>query len=256
MALNVVRASSQYAEATSCPLGAGTLTAYTMAAWYRPSSLANGTAFGFGATTLSTYIALGANGTGVVFIEASGNDAFAGTMSSGVWGHIAGVQTSAGAGGLQAFFNGTGGSTATPGAVSALNRSTVGGVVITNVRVSFSGGDIAECAAWNVALSAAEIAILAKGYSPLFVRPSALVFYSPLADARNPAVDLWGGRTLAFGASTAAPTLTTAAPAHPSILRPDNPEMTKHTTVGVVAPFIAKYNANPTWQAIITGATR
>ncbi|KKK65638.1 hypothetical protein LCGC14_2972140, partial [marine sediment metagenome] len=41
-------------------------------------------------------------------------------------------------------------------------------------------GDVAEAAIWNVALTDAEVAILAKGYSPLSVRPESLVFYMPL----------------------------------------------------------------------------
>lgn len=45
---------------------------------------------------------------------------------------------------------------------------------------SHYGGKLAEVAIWNVALTDAEVAILALGYSPLFVRPAALVFYAPL----------------------------------------------------------------------------
>jgi len=41
-------------------------------------------------------------------------------------------------------------------------------------------GDVADAAIWNVALTDAEVAILAKGYSPLCVRPESLVFYMPL----------------------------------------------------------------------------
>ena len=41
-------------------------------------------------------------------------------------------------------------------------------------------GKIAEFAMWNVALTAAEIASLAKGFSPRKVRPQSLKFYAPL----------------------------------------------------------------------------
>ena len=41
-------------------------------------------------------------------------------------------------------------------------------------------GLIAEVGIWNVALTAAEIASLAKGMTCDKVRPSALVFYAPL----------------------------------------------------------------------------
>ena len=43
----------------------------------------------------------------------------------------------------------------------------------------FYSGDEAESAFWNVALTAAEFAALAKGYSPLLVRRSALAMYVP-----------------------------------------------------------------------------
>lgn len=42
------------------------------------------------------------------------------------------------------------------------------------------GGEAAEIAVWDVALSDDEAAILGLGYSPLLVRPQSLVFYNPL----------------------------------------------------------------------------
>jgi hypothetical protein len=41
-------------------------------------------------------------------------------------------------------------------------------------------GDIAECAIWNIALTAEEVASLAKGFKPSRIRPQSLVFYAPL----------------------------------------------------------------------------
>lgn len=41
-------------------------------------------------------------------------------------------------------------------------------------------GRLADAAVWNVALSADEIASLAKGFKPTRVRPQSLVFYAPL----------------------------------------------------------------------------
>jgi hypothetical protein len=45
---------------------------------------------------------------------------------------------------------------------------------------SFFTGDIAEVGIWNAALSAAEIASLAKGMTCDKIRPQSLVFYAPL----------------------------------------------------------------------------
>jgi hypothetical protein len=54
-------------------------------------------------------------------------------------------------------------------------------------------GDIAEPAIWNAALTAAEIASLAKGMTPDKIRPQNLVFYAPLV--RN-LQDVRGGLTI------------------------------------------------------------
>lgn len=73
-------------------------------------------------------------------------------------------------------------------------------------------GSLAEIALWNVYLTAAEQATLSRGFSPLFVRPSALVFYAPLIGRNSPETDLRGGLT---GTVTGA---TTGA--HPRIIYP------------------------------------
>ncbi len=55
-------------------------------------------------------------------------------------------------------------------------------------------GWIGEVGLWNVALIATEVASLASGYSPLFIRPWALVGYWPLV--RDEDQDLVGGFNL------------------------------------------------------------
>ena len=52
---------------------------------------------------------------------------------------------------------------------------------------------MAEVGVWNVALTAAEIASLAKGMTPDKIRPQNLVFYAPLV--RN-LIDQKGGLAL------------------------------------------------------------
>ena len=73
-------------------------------------------------------------------------------------------------------------------------------------------GDIAECALWDVTLNADEAAALAAGYSPLLVRPSALVRYLPLIGRSSPELELIAR---ANGTVTGA---TTAV--HPRIINP------------------------------------
>jgi len=41
-------------------------------------------------------------------------------------------------------------------------------------------GKLAEVAIWNVALTAAEIATLAEGFLPTFIKPESLISYYPL----------------------------------------------------------------------------
>jgi hypothetical protein len=57
----------------------------------------------------------------------------------------------------------------------------------------YMGGQIAEVGIWNAALTAAEIASLAKGMTCDKVRPQSLVFYAPLVRDLN---DQKGGLTI------------------------------------------------------------
>lgn len=50
-------------------------------------------------------------------------------------------------------------------------------------------GQIAEVGIWNIALTDEEIAVLAAGYSPLFVRPQNLVAYWPLIRQGSPVLN-------------------------------------------------------------------
>ena len=78
----------------------------------------------------------------------------------------------------------------------------------------YMSGPVAEAAVWDVALTAADAAILASGYSPLFVRPQNLVFYVPLV--RDNDEDIVGGISMtAFNAPTIA--------SHPPVIRPASP---------------------------------
>ena len=64
------------------------------------------------------------------------------------------------------------------------------------VAASYVSGSVAETAIWNVALTDAEVAELAAGLCPLFVRPGALVAYYPLGgiyDANDGDHDIVGG---------------------------------------------------------------
>ena len=98
--------------------------------------------------------------------------------SINTWQHAAGVWASASSRSayLNAGSKGTNSTSVTPLSVDRLRI----GSTADSTQAAFVNGSIAEAAVWNVALTDAEIAILALGYSPLLVRPLGLVFYAPL----------------------------------------------------------------------------
>lgn len=72
-------------------------------------------------------------------------------------------------------------------------------------------GRVAEVGIWDVALDDDEIAALASGFSPLFIRPQSLVYYAPLI--RDEDEDRVGGLSLT---ATNTPTVGT----HPRVFSP------------------------------------
>jgi len=84
----------------------------------------------------------------------------------------------------------------------------------TNIATKTWEGGIAEVAAYSADLSAGEIAALAKGFSPLMVRPSALVGYWPLGGPYPSTVmDPIGSNTLTANGGASVET-------HPRIIYP------------------------------------
>lgn len=114
---------------------------------------------------------------------ASGSQAFTSAgPSTNTWFHVAGVATSATS--RAVYFNGGSKGTDTNSKTPfGMDRFTLGKRDNVSNDRPFAGGGtgyLADVALWNVALTDAEVLSLARGYSPLLVRPSALVFYSPL----------------------------------------------------------------------------
>ena len=87
----------------------------------------------------------------------------------------------------------------------------------TNITTRTWEGGLAEVAAYAAELSAGEIAALAKGFSPLLVRPSALVGYWPLGGPYAPTtIDPVGSNTLTANGGA-------SAESHPKIIYPMPP---------------------------------
>lgn len=172
-------------------------TPMTIACWLRPTN-SNSTiaAVSVGQTSAShrnqvfvqaNTIYIAAQGAALAQISSAESTAF-----NNVWTHSAGVFTSATS--RTVYKNGGNSATDTTniGSQNAFASVLVGARDNGSIGLYFSG-DIAEVGIWNVALTAAEIASLARGYTPAQIRPQSLVFYAPLC---RDLVDVRGGRTL------------------------------------------------------------
>jgi len=125
------------------------------------------------------------------------------------WHHVCGVWTSDAS--RAAFLDGGNKATNSDSSSPANLDVTVIGRTADSTPSLYFSGMIAEVGFWNVALTDAEVAILAEGYSPLLVRPESLVAYWPLI--RDTDDDIVGGYSMtAFNTPTIA--------AHPRVIYP------------------------------------
>lgn len=177
--------SSHYIEATYIPVTAAPLT---LAGWFNSDS----------DTTSQTIISItnsggqerflltasgGVTGDPVRATTIQGNVGAAADSATGysanTWHHAAGVFASSTS--RIAYIDGVGGTaettSRTPG---TMNTTRIGVTVGGGARSNYMNGRLAEVAIWNVALSAVEIAALAKGIKPFLIRPEKIVLYLPL----------------------------------------------------------------------------
>ncbi len=190
----LTRFLEQTAPATAPPI--------TIASWVMPQLLGSdqtvmALAVGAGAASYDLYF----DSTTLHARQTNGTSAEAdiGTVQEDVWQHMAAVFAANDA--RHAYLNGSKGSDTT--SVTGLTPD-----VLSFGRLSGSSpgqylrGRLAETAVWAAALGDAEIAALARGASPLLVRPAALVMYRRLL--RDEDVDWIGGTTLTVSANAPA----------------------------------------------------
>lgn len=212
-----VAASSQRMEAASAALA---VKPVSLSCWCKPTSI-TGTQYLFGLLSSSTanraFILGHITGTPFVLERGSagaqGNAASA--LSNGVWGHVGGTMAATGTGSRIAYLNGVAGTAVTTNVATppTLDRVEVGAAnpSVAGTFANFTDAILAECAIWNVTLSAGEMAALARGVSARLIRPGALVFYAPLWGTGSPEPDYTAGqRTLTL-------TGTPAVAAHPPV---------------------------------------
>lgn len=151
---------------------------FTMAVWFYPLALQNTImmAVGDSATEFHDLRVSSAGVVQAVSINASGYSSNVGTYAANGWYHACGVWSASNS--RTAYLNGTAGTTNTNNvAVSPLDQIAVGG---SYAGAPYFNGYLAEAAIWNVALTAAEITSLSKGFAARLIRPASLVHYMPL----------------------------------------------------------------------------
>lgn len=119
----------------------------------------------------------------------------AGSVSVNTWHHVGGVWSAAD--NRAVFLDGAKTSETTSVTVAGQNQTNVG-VFLASSTCTYSG-QIAEVGIWNVALTDAEMASLAKGCSPTRVRPQSLVAYFPLVGTNSPETDVKGNTLTVTG---------------------------------------------------------
>ena len=178
--------SSAYLEASSAAVTAEPLT---MACWFNPANVTSSFAqMSIGTSGGSArWQMLSAGATAGDPIQAtsgaSGGGASAASKNgilASTWQHGAAVFPANNS--RTAYLNGVAGTTDTVGiTVSGVDRTIIGARYSTTIGLFFNGL-VSDAAIWNVALNGSEIASLAYGTCPLFIRPESLVFYNPLND--------------------------------------------------------------------------
>lgn len=237
MAYNFTLANTEYLQVTAAPVTAVPLT---MACWYNTPSLTDNQTLMMIADTGSTQ-----NWFRLFLGGAQANDPIAattgdGTLSSssinnytsGAWTHAAAVFAAANS--RTVYMAGSAGTTDTGSKTPTSLDTTAIGRRCDSAPAAYMNGEICEAAIWNVALTSAEIAQLAAGFSPLCLihRLANLVLYQPLVNNLN---------DYGIGAAMTAFNTPTVS-AHPKIFKPigynkgffTTPEVSSSTNQGLM----------------------
>lgn len=207
--------TANYLSNTTIPFSAAPAT---IAAWvYKTSTAIGGVA---GVTKNSN------NATFRVYVDASskvvathyngttvGAAVTTASVSTNTWTHVAAVFNTTAS--RSAFLNGANKVTNTTSVTGALtfDRTLLGALGNTSSVGSPLAGYLAEVAMWDIALSDADIAVLATGVSPLAMHPEAIVAYWPLVGGNSPETNVVSTATLTITGSL-------SAAAHPRIIMP------------------------------------
>lgn len=214
-------ARSGFSTSNYLSVGSAVVTAVplTMAAWFYPNTSPSGTLVaitnnGSGTNRNCWRLSTSSGVLTVVAADATSADQLAtvASVTVGAWNH--GCVVCAADNDRRLYLNGGNKVTTTNSRVpSGVNRTAIGVSLFTS-PFSSPDANIGEAAIWNVALTDADVAALAKGVSPLLVRPSALVAYFPLVGNNSPE------NNLKSNSATMSITGALTKTAHPRILMP------------------------------------
>lgn len=185
--------SSQYLSA-ALPVSA---YPFTMAACISANGTAtSGEIIGLGSSTFAAQELYISNNKLRIYSIFNADGAFtesSATLTANTWSHVAGVWSASNnrAGYVNGVKDGTNTSDRTFNSI--IDNFRIAGFLYNNVSQGFFNGSIAEAAIWNAALTDAEIASLAAGFTPAQIRPQSLQFYAPLV---RDLVDVRGGRAI------------------------------------------------------------
>ena len=174
MAGRFTSASSQYLSGGSAPVTAVPLT---ICAWFRiATNGGSGVICAVGDATTHCRLSVAAGQVQALSLGGvTGISLTTGSVTvAGGWAHCAAVF--AGSSSRTAYLNGVAATTNTTVVThNAFSETLIGARRLTTIG-QFIGGDIAEVGVWNEALTAEEIAGLAKGFSPAKIRAASLVY--------------------------------------------------------------------------------
>lgn len=117
------------------------------------------------------------------------------TLADLTWTHVGGVFASNAS--RTSYMDGVASTPDTTSVNVTADSLRVGARVSAGSEGVYFNGDLAHVAIWAAALSTAEMLMLAKGLSPLLIRPGALLRYFPMDDNSLDLYDVIGGYRLA-----------------------------------------------------------
>ncbi len=196
--------STQYLRIAS-GLGAAS-TPLTMACWFYSTSsttlqtILESSVAGAGSVIKYRLILRGDLGAGSKTLQAQQNPGNLATSTAqytaNTWMHACGVFSATNS--RTVYLDGGSSATdTTSGSMSGVDQFLIGAAwdAGSSTYVHYTAGYIAEVGVWNVALTSAEVASLAKGFTPPHIRPASLVAYYPLGGHYGQLdVDRWKNR--------------------------------------------------------------